>query len=202
MHHPKPWKIAYNQRFPEWHPQSQPRIVDANGDTVCEMPQTGNHPGDFDAAAVEAAQVIVSAVNATLPTYTATIRAEHNTLLNDRSLWIARDESGNWRAYAELTEELTGWDLAERLFHADEIVECGRTNPDGETVVKIIDYHQLSQQEKPPIVCAECGYECTTNDTEKAARANWTGISNAQFNRQRNGSYRWEILGTCPSCME
>ena len=62
---PLPWRVEYNQRFNEWHPKSGPRVVDANGETVCEMPQSDNirHPGQYDEVADLAAITIVDCVN-------------------------------------------------------------------------------------------------------------------------------------------
>lgn len=61
--YPKPWRVKYNQMVEEWHPQSLPEVVDAEGRLVCRMPQTTCHPGDYDELAVNTAEEIVAAVN-------------------------------------------------------------------------------------------------------------------------------------------
>jgi len=61
--YPTPWRVEYQKRFPSWHDQSLPSIVDANGEFVCGMVQHANHPGTYDAIAVETAKRIVEAVN-------------------------------------------------------------------------------------------------------------------------------------------
>lgn len=53
----------YWVRCPEWHPQSSPYIVDANGDLVVRMPQNVGHPGMYDELACNTAREIVNAVN-------------------------------------------------------------------------------------------------------------------------------------------
>lgn len=63
-YHPIPWQVVHWQRFDEWHPKSCPKIVDANGDTVCYMPQHVGHPGEYDVKADLAAITIVDCVNA------------------------------------------------------------------------------------------------------------------------------------------
>ena len=67
-HHPVPWEVKYHKRADNprfnWHPCCSPYIVDANGCTVVEIPQTVNHPGDYDATADETANAIVKAINA------------------------------------------------------------------------------------------------------------------------------------------
>ena len=65
MIHPKPWRVEYLQRFPKWHKQSMPYIVDACDNIVCEMPMTEgiNHPGLYDEVAVQTAKEIVQSVN-------------------------------------------------------------------------------------------------------------------------------------------
>ena len=66
MTHPKPWRVEYNRRCPEWHPQSCPYIVAANDDLVLELPMTCGHmhPGLYDKLADHTAKEIVRAVNA------------------------------------------------------------------------------------------------------------------------------------------
>jgi hypothetical protein len=64
MNQKKPWSVKYWRRCTEWHPQCSPRIVDADGDQVVEMPQFVDHPGDYDERADKMAQEIVQAVNA------------------------------------------------------------------------------------------------------------------------------------------
>lgn len=61
--HPIPWKVAYSRRCPEWHAKSLAHVVDADGETVCTLPQTVGHPGLYDAEADEIAHRIVVAVN-------------------------------------------------------------------------------------------------------------------------------------------
>jgi len=63
MPHPTPWKVVYWHRCDEWHPKASPYIVDANGDTVAEMPQNVSHPGEYDLQADETAHQIVDSVN-------------------------------------------------------------------------------------------------------------------------------------------
>ena len=53
------WFVAYNQRFPEWHPRSQPHIIDSNGNEVISPPQRVNHPGMEDTVADSICQKIV-----------------------------------------------------------------------------------------------------------------------------------------------
>ena len=62
--HPTPWRVAYDQRFPEWDAKASPRVVDANGGLVAEIPQHVDHPGEYDIEADRLAQRIVAAVNA------------------------------------------------------------------------------------------------------------------------------------------
>lgn len=62
-HHPTPWSVKYWQRCEEWDERSRPRIVDANGRLVCELPQHVDHPGKYDAAADAAAHAVCEAVN-------------------------------------------------------------------------------------------------------------------------------------------
>ena len=62
--HPTPWRVAYDQRFPEWADKAGPRVVDANGALVAEIPQHVDHPGTYDAEADRLAHKIVDAVNA------------------------------------------------------------------------------------------------------------------------------------------
>lgn len=61
--YPKPWKVKYDQRCEEWHPKSQPSIVDAKGRLVVALPCTVDHPGLYDELACNTAQEIVRAVN-------------------------------------------------------------------------------------------------------------------------------------------
>lgn len=61
--HPTPWRVSYWQRFPEWHERASPYIVDANGNTVVEMPQNVGHPGAYDRRADETAHLIIERVN-------------------------------------------------------------------------------------------------------------------------------------------
>lgn len=61
--HPKPWRVVYHQRFPEWSPKALPYVVDANDQTVVELPSRLGHPGLYDAEADQTAHQIVNAVN-------------------------------------------------------------------------------------------------------------------------------------------
>ncbi len=63
MTHPKPWRVEYLRRCPEWDAKSRPCIVDAVDNIVCEMPQHVDHPGLFDVLANVTAHEIVRAVN-------------------------------------------------------------------------------------------------------------------------------------------
>ncbi len=56
--------VKYNQRFPEWHPQSSPYIEDAAGERVLTMQQNVEHPGKYDPKAVELVQELVRCYNA------------------------------------------------------------------------------------------------------------------------------------------
>lgn len=58
-----PLRVEYYRRCEEWDEKSLPRIVDANGRIVCEMPQTVGHPGKYDPIADFDANFIVSCVN-------------------------------------------------------------------------------------------------------------------------------------------
>ena len=60
MNHPTPWKVEYNQLYPNWHPKSMPKI---NGQTILQMPQSPNitHPGDINADRL--AHQITAAIN-------------------------------------------------------------------------------------------------------------------------------------------
>lgn len=60
--HPLPWRVDYQKMFEDWHEKSLPRIVDAAGATVIELPQNVGHPGLYDAKADETAQAIVAAM--------------------------------------------------------------------------------------------------------------------------------------------
>lgn len=57
-----PWRVEYDQRFPEWHPKTNPRIVDASGHDVASVGRltAGVHVQIDDIHA----RLIVSAVNA------------------------------------------------------------------------------------------------------------------------------------------
>lgn len=61
--HSTPWSVKYWQRCPEWHEQSNPRVVDVNGVIVCELPQNVGHPGEYDEEADNTAKLIVESVN-------------------------------------------------------------------------------------------------------------------------------------------
>jgi hypothetical protein len=64
MRHPTPWRVQYLRKLPKWHPQCLPRIVDAAGELVVDMPVYVDHPGEYDAAADETAKRIVATMNA------------------------------------------------------------------------------------------------------------------------------------------
>lgn len=64
MNHPTPWQIKYWRRCEEWDEKSNPYIVDANGNTVVEMPQHVGHPGEYDQQADDDAHRIINSVNA------------------------------------------------------------------------------------------------------------------------------------------
>lgn len=67
--YPKPWKVKFDRRCLEWHENSSPYIVDAAGRLVVSMPQTVDHPGEYDQLAVRTAYEIVQAVNASHGAY-------------------------------------------------------------------------------------------------------------------------------------
>lgn len=62
-YYPKPWRVVYRQRFPEWDVKSSPYIVDASGRFICNMTMTVGHPGTYDELADNTAHDIVNAVN-------------------------------------------------------------------------------------------------------------------------------------------
>lgn len=68
MIHPTPWRVEYWRRCIEWHVKSCPRIVDADGMIVVQMPQHVGHPGAYDEQADTTAHRIVEAVNSQRPT--------------------------------------------------------------------------------------------------------------------------------------
>jgi hypothetical protein len=59
--HPLPWRVDYWQRFDTWHPKSYPRVIDADGKLVCDMPSKVT-AGAYDAIADLAAQAIAESV--------------------------------------------------------------------------------------------------------------------------------------------
>jgi hypothetical protein len=61
------WKIKYYRRCPEWHEQCSPYIVNEKDEKIVEIPCFVNHPGEFDAKALEIAETIVRAVNSIDP---------------------------------------------------------------------------------------------------------------------------------------
>jgi hypothetical protein len=63
MNHPTPWRVEYTRHDRSWHPRSRATVVDAHGELVAAMPQTVDHPGEYDAIADETAKRIVAAVN-------------------------------------------------------------------------------------------------------------------------------------------
>lgn len=63
--HPRPWKLMYDQLCEEWHPNSCPRVIDANGSTVIQPHQRVDHPGEYDPVADSLCMFIVEAVNGT-----------------------------------------------------------------------------------------------------------------------------------------
>lgn len=62
--HPVPWRVEYSRRCKDWHTKSCPRVVDADGKLVVEMPQNVDHPGKYDIVADLSAITIVDCVNA------------------------------------------------------------------------------------------------------------------------------------------
>lgn len=62
--HPVPWRVEYSKRRKDWHTKSCPKVVDAIGKVVVEMPQNVDHPGKYDVVADLAAITIVDCVNA------------------------------------------------------------------------------------------------------------------------------------------
>jgi hypothetical protein len=77
-----PWRVEYDKRCDEWDEQSNPRIVDSTGETICDLKQNVNHPGIRDEKAILAAKVIVesplSHVLAFLSLHEAYRRAKSN----------------------------------------------------------------------------------------------------------------------------
>ena len=61
--HPKPWCVRYMRVFEEWHPKCRPYILDKLGGFVVAMPQTVDHPGEYDELADNTAKEIVAGVN-------------------------------------------------------------------------------------------------------------------------------------------
>ena len=77
-------------------------------------------------------------------TYRVTVRTERanpQTGRNDSpsGYHVARDSDGNWRAYGRFDGVKTDQQLAEYLFHAEEIANIGRDG-NGDLTIEIIEW--------------------------------------------------------------
>jgi len=75
----------------------------------------------------------------TSTTYTVTIKTEKRNPQTFRSgkYHVARDASGSWRAFGECDGNKTDRQIAEYLFHVDEVKAVGRDG-NGDMVVEVI----------------------------------------------------------------
>jgi hypothetical protein len=58
-------------------------------------------------------------------------------IVREKNEYVARDKNGDWRTRGEYDRDRTGRDLAEYLFHSNEIESC-EVNESGVTVCWII----------------------------------------------------------------
>ncbi len=57
------------------------------------------------------------------------------------------------------------------------------------------------RKRRAPIVCCECGDECSHYGQFQAADAGWQGFSNPISVKQLDGTRRRERVGMCPGCV-
>lgn len=90
-----PWRVVYagDSVYTGWHPRSCPKVVDATGEIVCQLPQYVAHPGLYDERADKLAQFIVERANLSLIPACHTGEQDSSTHTGDHNAELDQDRS-------------------------------------------------------------------------------------------------------------